>query len=339
MRYFFLLLLTIFILSGCDHDKVAAKRDLGKGIQFLRSGQYMEAGIHFKSAIEKDPKNPDPHYYYALLSIQQKKTDQAIESLSKVLMLKPMHEEAAIYLADLFIQKNEGDGAIKVLKPFTTVTKNDKVFFYLGKAFYTKNDFEEAVKWFQKTLEINNNNSSVYGLLGDSLLRMNNIEQAQKILKEAVKYNQDPVVLSKLGTVLFQIGNDFYLKEKKAKTDLTEIDEKVKKKKKLSKDEESKKSQLEQDRDDANGKKTAFLSEAKNQFQLALKKDPALKESAYNLSMTHYLLEEYEDARKMIERFIQLSPTGAQAKEAREQMDQLDEIIRIKKQEELNRQK
>jgi outer membrane protein assembly factor BamD (BamD/ComL family) len=55
--------------------------------------------------------------------------------------------------------------------------------------------------------------------------------------------------------------------------------------------------------------------------------------------MTHYLLEEYEDARKMIERFIQLSPTGSQAKEAREQMDQLDEIIRIKKQEELNSQK
>jgi tetratricopeptide (TPR) repeat protein len=211
MRYFFLLFFTIFILFGCDHGKVAAKRDLGKGIQFLRSGQYMEAGIHFKAAMEKDPKNPDPYYYYGLLSIQQKKPDQAIESLSKVLMLKPMHEEAAIHLADLFIQKNESDGAIKVLKPFTTVTKNEKVFFYLGKGFYTKNDYEEAVKWFQKTLEINNENSSVYGLLGDSLLRMNNIEQAQKILNEAVKYNQDPIVLSKLGTVLFQIGNDFYL--------------------------------------------------------------------------------------------------------------------------------
>lgn len=334
MKYIFLFILVV--LSGCNYKKISSDRDVQKGIKFMKSGQYLESGVQFKSAIKENPDNYEAHFYYGVLNKLQKNSNKAVEELSIALKLNPIYEEAAIELGFVFIERKEQDAAIKVLTTFSQTSKNPKIYFYLGKAYYDKSDFSTAVKWFQKTIELDVESAETFALLGDALLRMNDFEGAKKILSDAAKNSKNPIVISKLGTVLFQIGQQLYIDEKKI---LNEIDSLKEGKKKLSKEDEAKATELQAEADKVKLNKENMLSASKTQFEEALKLNPSLKEAIYNMSMVHYLLKEYVEARDKVKKFIQLNPTGDMAKEAREQLEQLEEIIHYEEQKKLDSQK
>lgn len=344
-KIIFLLILTL--LSSCNQQKIAAKRDIAKGIQFMKSGQYLQARIQFKKALKEDASNVDAHYYFGLLSIKEENFDKAIEMLTKAHNMNPADEKIAIELANLFIEKKQNNTAVKLLLNFAEQTHNPRIPFYLGKAYFNKKEFTDSVKWMQKSLALDPGYRDAYAFLGDALLSLNDIEKAKSLLSKAAKENNDPVILSKLGFVLFQIGNDIYLKEKKILDKITVLEEKIdtlKERKRKNWRKRIKKIreqifELEEKAAPRTLEKNGILSEAKGYFKKALKGSREVKDAHYNLAMTHYLLGEYQESHKNLKRFIQVNPTGAMATTARDYMEKLEELIRRQEQKKLDEQK
>lgn len=77
---------------------------------FDKSG-YQNALDDYAEAIVKEPEFIDPLFNRATLNWKLGKTDQVIEDCSRVIALKPDHEEALHLRAEAYLRKNENDKA------------------------------------------------------------------------------------------------------------------------------------------------------------------------------------------------------------------------------------
>ena len=142
----------LVFLSACD--KLKSRDQLNQGVEAFRAAHFDQAAEHFKQAIALDPNNPYAREYLATSYMSQwipgadspennEMARQAKEQFLLVLEKDPKDKTALAYLASL------NYNAAGSLPPDQKAAQ-----------------FDEAVKWYKRLIEVDPNAKDAYYTLG-----------------------------------------------------------------------------------------------------------------------------------------------------------------------------
>ncbi|EAR91856.1 tetratricopeptide repeat protein (macronuclear) [Tetrahymena thermophila SB210] len=177
---------------------------------------YLE-NVYFKN------KDQAILYYLKELEINQSETSMvhlvniyleknqyqlAEEHLNKYLQIFPNNKELKFSKAVLLKSKNSIDEAIQILKEILLTNQSDfKIYNELGYIYQTyKQDYNESLIYYNRSLEINNQVTSIYYNIALIYLYFKNYDYAEKLLKDYIKYFSNDY------KGYFDLGQIYYIK-------------------------------------------------------------------------------------------------------------------------------
>lgn len=166
--YVALIATAILLAAGTGCDKLKARDNLNKGVQFFKGAKYADAVNSFQEAVNLDPTYPTARLYLATAYMMQyipgaqspenmAFVKNAMDNFNKVLEMNPNDVTAIESIASLNIQQSQGlnDLQEKIVKldeakvwyeRLKTVDPNNKTAFYsLG--------FVTWAKWYPALME------------------------------------------------------------------------------------------------------------------------------------------------------------------------------------------
>lgn len=116
--------------------------------------------------------------------------------IEEILANKPDFDKAKILRARLLLGTQLPDEAIEILNKLSFAKPNsDEVVYLLGQAYLLKDNKPEADKYFAKALELNPTNFDALVFVYDKAVASNDIKFAKDILKKALRFKSDNLVL------------------------------------------------------------------------------------------------------------------------------------------------
>src|ERR1700686_5447605 len=86
-----------------------ARKAFDLGTRLYQRGQYSEASIEFRRAIQKDPKFGEAYLRLGLTELQQGSSTEAAEALQHAVALMPDRAEPKAELAELYLKTYQTD--------------------------------------------------------------------------------------------------------------------------------------------------------------------------------------------------------------------------------------
>ena len=173
------LILSVLGLAGCN--KLKSKQEIKKGNEFFKAGQYEPALASYQEALRLDPDEKKIYLNIGLaymgeyqpgskhprdLEIAQK----AIDYLEKFVQAYPKEkkaQKAREFLVSMYLATDRFDDAIKFYQDMLKANpKDSKAMSSIAQMYFKKGDFDTAVVWLKKRLEVEANNPEVYYLIG-----------------------------------------------------------------------------------------------------------------------------------------------------------------------------
>ncbi len=147
-----------------------------------RNTDYYSDVAMWKDIVAKRPNSARAHSNLAERLLNQKRAadlPQAIEQCRAAIAIDPSYADAHINLASALITahrlneaKSELDAAM-VLKPGSSTACN-----LMGNVYADREDYDEAIRWFQKAIELDPHSFLAHGNLGRALARQGNADEA-----------------------------------------------------------------------------------------------------------------------------------------------------------------
>ncbi len=101
-----------------------------------------------------------------------------------------------------YYENKQYDRAIKILnEAIQKKIENSEIYYYLADSYKKVNDYQNAIKYFTKTLEIENN-PEICEMVGDSLFEMNELTLSEEAYKKAYNLSKKRKFYFKLGLVM-----------------------------------------------------------------------------------------------------------------------------------------
>ncbi len=182
MRYFiFLIFFTNLLFS-----------DWQEGVKLFKEKKYKEAIPHFQMVVDAIPEGFSGHYMLGLCYLYLNEYEKAIESLKRVVELKPEEGEAAHkYLTVLMMQKkfNQAYNFVKSYRE-EYIPKELRGDFYKlgGLASYNAQDYEKAINLLQKAEALVDGDEVPFNL-GLAALQSQNYELAAQAFQKSYQRN------------------------------------------------------------------------------------------------------------------------------------------------------
>ncbi|KAM3142477.1 hypothetical protein pb186bvf_005379 [Paramecium bursaria] len=170
-----------------------------KGKSYQKLKNYSSAIQIFNKSIQLKKDWPLSHYNLGLCYFEKQQYENAVIAYKAAIDLKNDDPEYFIECARaLYDLKNYTDPAIEMcFKAIQLDDKSFKPFFYLGLLYQQKNSLDEALKYYNKSLQINQLQSSAYNNKGTSLKQIiGNILRAKKQYIEALQCFNQAIELS-----------------------------------------------------------------------------------------------------------------------------------------------
>lgn len=110
MRYI-TVVVALFCVS-CSWNAERAKRDyMAQGDALYEKGNYIEADLAYRRAIQKDQQFVEAHYKRGLVQIKRGNYDRAVQFLRRAAQLSPDHVESRVALGDIYLMAYVSDAA------------------------------------------------------------------------------------------------------------------------------------------------------------------------------------------------------------------------------------
>ncbi len=122
-----------------------AVQELNKATQLMLKGDYKEAIVFLKKAIELNPEFSEAYYNLGVSYERLGNHKDAIEMLKKTIDLSP---------------------------------GNPNAYYALGYAYYQKKKYKEAIDAFERTVSLQPNNAFAFKKLGSAYLKIGNKDEA-----------------------------------------------------------------------------------------------------------------------------------------------------------------
>ncbi len=179
MRKSFSLVAVMVILGGMIFSNRIVKASqypellLSKGIEAMGRGEYGKALESFKRAAEREPENPEVHFYLGLAYSRLEQYASAIMAFERVLELDP---------------------------------ENRKVRYELGVAYFLMEDFPKALGTFKRARRDDPSNALVLLYLGTTYQRMGRHNRSIRYLRKARELDPKVAQISEFYVAMAYMG-------------------------------------------------------------------------------------------------------------------------------------
>jgi len=187
-----ILLLTTTLAKGQEE----AQKAFNEGVKLLKAEKFVEAERYFSEAISKgQAKNGlKMSYIYKAFSLNgQSKYDSAIACFDKAIEIDSLDPATYTDRATTFAYKKDYNMAIndfnKVLEFDSAGKQAEAAYYYLGRIKMLQGKNEEAIKHFDKLLELVPTDAEGYFLRGTAKSNIIDIDGSIKDFDFAIKYN------------------------------------------------------------------------------------------------------------------------------------------------------
>jgi tetratricopeptide (TPR) repeat protein len=193
-----LVLIGILLSASCGFT---ARRAFDRGTKLYEKGQYAEASIEFRRAIQKDPKFGEAYLKLGLTELKQASSKSAAEALRHAVALMPASAEPKAALAQLYINAYMMDprglaGLYQQASQFATeLLSNDPNSYYglrlTGYLAIADNKPKVAIENFQRANQIQPGQPDVVSLLVQNLLREGQSETGESLASRFLEDHKD----------------------------------------------------------------------------------------------------------------------------------------------------
>lgn len=195
----------VFVAQGCASDQKKKSSAEGDATRYLRlayvqfeRGQTSQALDSAHEAVKRDPKSAEAHYFLGVIHASQSEFPQAVTELKEALVCDPHYTDAHNSLGVAYVELKDYDKAMKEFQASLadrTYRTPEKVHLNMGNMYVSQGVMSEAVRSFQRALEINPKYLLAYLGLGDAYKRMGKsdlaAQQFRKVLEIAPADSQE----------------------------------------------------------------------------------------------------------------------------------------------------
>ena len=157
---------------------------LGKGYDALKLDRYDLAVSEFRAALEIDPKLVlRARFPLAVALFEQHKSDEARREFEIVQREVGEHPNVLYYLGRLDLENHAFEGAIRNLNQAVVKPPFPDTAYYLGFAYFKQGDLTAAEKWLKEAAQLNPRDARIPYQLGLVYRKQGHEEQAKKALE------------------------------------------------------------------------------------------------------------------------------------------------------------
>jgi Flp pilus assembly protein TadD len=126
-----------------------ATAHIGKGYELVQNDQFAEAAQEFRAALAVDPSALNARYQLAICLFAVGERDASRKEFERLRVATKDDPNVEYYLGRIDLLAGDATGAIRRLAPLMSHPPFADTSFYLGSAYLTNGDFEQAIKWLQ----------------------------------------------------------------------------------------------------------------------------------------------------------------------------------------------
>ena len=156
--------------------------------------KYAREAYEGKDFLKNDNSKVNVIYNYALILDNQGKVDSAIPLYLEVLKINPDHAKTKINLGVMYMTLDPPDVDI-ALSLFTQVYNKDnnniEANNNLGKAYLLKEDYKNAVKYYQNALKLDSKNNAIRANLAKAYAQSGEYDYAKSTYTELLKTDKE----------------------------------------------------------------------------------------------------------------------------------------------------
>ena len=162
--------------------------------RLIEEGEYEQAIKIGKSLVERDNQNVLAHFYLGKAYICAKKYQLAMEQFEILISKSAFHGSAKEIefresMAELYLALGQPEEALKEYLLLETLdAKNSKIWCTAGNLFFERGKLDQALKHFNKAIELNGRSSDAHEGLAKLLIAMKQYNDAKKEISYAIKY-------------------------------------------------------------------------------------------------------------------------------------------------------
>jgi len=182
---------------------------MAKGEALLSLRRLNESKEAFQRLAELQPANP--FHFHRLGSIEALKDNDsaALKYFRKALELNPNLPEVMNDITFLYVRKDRFQEALDEVNHFLQQSSlQDTLHIFKGRIYLAQKNYTQAREEFQKSLEINPNNSQSYILLGQLHLQENRLEEAVREMDRLIAKDSRFAPAFLLKAYYLELNND-----------------------------------------------------------------------------------------------------------------------------------
>lgn len=155
----------------------------------------------FRELLEQHPEETDLKLMYGAFLLTRKKTEEAKFQFQLVTEMEPDNSAAWQQLLNLALKEENLPEIIRICQRCQTLFPNaPEYYFYLGIAYFQQEKYADALQTYRDGLKVIPAEnaalkSDFYGQIGDIHHQVGEEEQAYQAYEEALKYNENNVVV------------------------------------------------------------------------------------------------------------------------------------------------
>lgn len=182
------------------------KYDFGKFL--YRTKKFNKASEIFNQLIHKDYKNPNFHYELGLV-LEQLKDSTAQNRFHSAFQLDSTHQKAIYKIARFHLKKGHNNLVDKYVDiGLKSYTNNKQLISLKAQNYYVRQQYENAILWFEKLLELRESSAFVHEKLSLCYFQLLEYEKAIEHREEALKLiPNDATTIYVLGTYYDRVGD------------------------------------------------------------------------------------------------------------------------------------
>jgi tetratricopeptide (TPR) repeat protein len=163
----------VLIMEGSD---LADKKD------------YAGAIAKYEQAMQLKPELFLLYGEIGNLYSQQGEKDKALEAYNKLLEKDPTNADGRLAAVEILFEKKDVAGAKKLLEPLDlkTVT-NPNALYNIGVGFYNAQETKEAIRYWEKVIELDPKMTDAYFQLGAAYLSIKDNAKSEEMFKKVIE--------------------------------------------------------------------------------------------------------------------------------------------------------
>lgn len=188
------------ILRALEIDRTLGEAHTTLGYLYSNNGDWKEAEIELKKAIDLNPSYPTAHFWYSILLTWQEHHDEAIIQAKKAEELDPFSASTIIAVGQALTYARRYDEAIEQLTPI--VQANPDIYnprFILTLAYLYKGEYARALEEAKKTITLSKTPlERVVMSVGLAEAGLGHIPEARKILRDLEQRHAQKLLIAAL---------------------------------------------------------------------------------------------------------------------------------------------